>query len=63
MAKIVDIDLLNNGQAGTDEIWFDTTALTVTLNPSGTNFDGDNDGVAMQCIYSFAKRLWKDDPN
>lgn len=54
MAKIVDPDLLNQGT----EIIFDTANRTVELVVAGNL---SNDGVALQCVYSFSKEEWKSD--
>jgi hypothetical protein len=54
MAKIIDPDLLNQGT----EIVFDTAAKTLGLAVAGNLSD---DGVAIQCIYSFGKEEWKAD--
>ncbi|MFK5926945.1 MAG: hypothetical protein QM483_09975 [Desulfuromusa sp.] len=54
MAKIIDPDLLNQGT----EIVFDTAAKTIGLAVAGNL---SNDGVAIQCIYSFGKEEWKAD--
>ena len=54
MAKIIDPDLLNQGT----EIVFDTAIKTIELAVAGNL---SNDGVAIQCIYSFSKEEWKSD--
>ncbi len=54
MAKIIDPDDLNQST----EIIFDTTAKTIQLLVAGNL---SNDGVAIQCIYSFSKEEWKTD--
>lgn len=56
MAIIVDPDDLNDGT----EITITTASRTYTLTVSGNL---SNDGVTKQCIYSFFKIQWKDDPN
>ncbi len=54
MAKIVDPDLLNQST----EITFDTSAKTIALAVAGNL---SNDGVSIQCLYSFCKEEWKTD--
>jgi len=56
MAKIIDPDLLNQGT----EVVFDTVAKTIKLNIAGNL---TQDGVTLQCLYSFAKEEWKLDAN
>jgi len=52
--KIVDPDSLNQAT----EIVFDTAAKTIQLLIAGNL---SNDGVTIQCIYSFNKEEWKND--
>jgi len=54
MAKIIDPDDLNQGT----EVIFDTSAKTIALAVAGNL---SNDGVAIQCCYSFFKEEWKAD--
>ncbi len=54
MAKLFDPDSLNQAT----EIVFDTTAKTIQLLIAGNL---SNDGVSIQCIYSFCKEEWKTD--
>jgi len=55
MAKILDPDLLSQG----DEVFFDATGKTIQLVTGVTLSD---DGVTLQCVYSFSKEEWKNDP-
>lgn len=55
MAKIVDPDAL----AQTTDVVFDTAALQIEIKSTGA-IDAD-DGVTLQCIYSFAIEEWKAD--
>lgn len=54
MAKITDPDNLTQGV----EVTFNTTGRTIALAIAGNL---SNDGVALQCIYSFCKEEWKTD--
>ena len=54
MAKIIDPDGLNQGT----EMTFDTAAKTMALAVAGNLSD---DGVAIQCVYSFCKEEFKND--
>ena len=54
MAKLIDPDSLNQAT----EIVFDTTAKTISLLVAGNLSD---DGVALQCVYSFCKEEWRTD--
>jgi len=54
MAKIIDPDDLNQAT----EIVFDTAAKTIQLLIAGNLSD---DGVSIQCVYSFCKEEWKAD--
>lgn len=54
MALIVDPDDLNQGT----EVTIDTGALTIELNLAGNLSE---DGVTMQCLYSFLKEEWRTD--
>jgi hypothetical protein len=58
MAKITDPDDLNQGT----EVVIDasTTPPTISLVATGNLSD---DGVTHQCLYSFLKEEWKNDPN
>jgi hypothetical protein len=56
MTKIVDPDNLNQAT----EITFNTSGNTITLAKAGNLSD---DGVTIQCIYSFCKEEWKSDSN
>lgn len=51
MAKVTDPDLLNQGV----EVVFDTALKTIQLIKTGNLSD---DGVSLQCLYSFAKEEW-----
>ncbi len=55
MPLITDPDSLNQGT----EVTITTGALTIALNVAGNL---DNDGVTGQCLYSFLKEEWKNDP-
>ena len=55
MAIITDPDDLNQGV----EVTIDPTLKTITLNIAG-NLSAD--GVTGQCLYSFLKIQWRDDP-
>lgn len=54
MAKIIDPDNLTQST----EIVFDTAAYTIQLIKAGNLSD---DGVTIQCLYSFFKEEWKTD--
>lgn len=54
MALITDPDDLNQGT----EVTISTSAKTITLNTTGNLSD---DGVTLQCLYSFLKEEWKND--
>jgi hypothetical protein len=54
MALIVDPDNLTQDT----EVTIDTTAKTITLTKTGNLSD---DGVTLQCLYSFFKEEWKAD--
>lgn len=54
MALITDPDDLNQGT----EVTISTGAKTITLNTIGNLSD---DGVKLQCLYSFLKEEWKND--
>jgi len=54
MTKIVDPSDLGQGT----EVIFDPTGKTIRLITGGTLSD---DGVTLQCLYSFTKEEWKDD--
>jgi len=54
MALITDPDDLNQGT----EVTISTGAKTITLNTTGNLSD---DGVTLQCLYSFLKEEWKND--
>jgi hypothetical protein len=54
MALITDPDDLNQGT----EVTISTSAKTITLNTAGNLSD---DGVTLQCLYSFLKEEWKND--
>lgn len=54
MAKILDLDNLTEGT----EVVFDTTTTPRTIRLVKTGNLSD-DGVTMQCLYSFCKRRWK----
>jgi hypothetical protein len=54
MALITDPDNLNQGT----EVTISTGAKTITLNTTGNLSD---DGVTLQCLYSFLKEEWKND--
>lgn len=56
MAKITDPDLLAQGT----EVTITTGTKKIALNIAGNL---NNDGVTMQCLYSFLKEEWKDDAN
>jgi hypothetical protein len=55
MAKLTDPDDLNQG---TEIVIDDTGAKTIQLIVAGNL---SNDGVTLQCVYSFLKEEWKDD--
>lgn len=57
MAKIIDPDDLNQNVEVTIT---PGTSGTIKLNRAGNLSD---DGVTMQCLYSFLKEEWKDDDN
>jgi hypothetical protein len=54
MPKIIDPDLLNQGV----EVTLNKVSRTITLNKSGNLSD---DGVSLQCLYSFLKEEWRND--
>ena len=54
MTKIIDPDNLNQST----ELIFDTINKTIQLLIAGNL---SNDGVAIQCVYSFCKEEWKND--
>jgi len=54
MAIIYDLDLLNQGT----EVEFDIDNRTIGLNVAGNLTE---DGVTLQCVYSFTKTEWKKD--
>ena len=56
MAKIVDPDMLNQNT----EVTITPSTKKIRLNKTGNLSD---DGVTLQCIYSFLKEEWKDDVN
>lgn len=56
MAKLVDPDDLNQG---TEIVIDDQGAKTIALNSGSGNLS--DDGVTLQCVYSFLKEEWKDD--
>lgn len=56
MAKITDPDLLNQNT----EVIFDPEHRTIQLVKTGNLTD---DGVTLQCLYSFCKEEWKNDNN
>jgi len=74
MATIVDPDFLtdsavNKTALGGPTVFINTANRTIRLNngQNGTeaNVSGtllDEDGVSLQCLYSFLKQQWKDDP-
>lgn len=74
MTTIVDPDFLtdsavNKTAAGGPTVFINTANRTIRLNngQNGTdaNVSGallDEDGVSLQCLYSFLKQQWKDDP-
>lgn len=54
MPKIIDPDLLNQGS----EVTINKVGKTITLNKVGNLSD---DGVSLQCLYSFLKEEWRND--
>jgi len=56
MAKIIDLDDLNQGT----EIVFNRATKTIQLLTAGNL---STDGVTIQCVYSFCKDEWKSDAN
>lgn len=74
MTTIVDPDFLtdsavNKTAAGGPTVFINTANRTIRLNngQNGTEVNGsgallDEDGVTLQCLYSFLKQQWKDDP-
>lgn len=56
MALIIDPDFLNQNV----EVVFDTTNKTIELVKTGNLSD---DGVTLQCLYSFCKEEWSTDDN
>lgn len=67
MAIVTDPDSLNQGT----EVIFDTTAKTIEVVGSTTNGSSNiddtgttaNNGVTLQCLYSFCKEEWRSDTN
>jgi hypothetical protein len=62
MAKITDPDSL----AQTTDIVFDTAAKTIEVKSTGAisaTGSSANNGVTLQCLYSFAKEEWRTDAN
>jgi len=74
MATIVDPDFLTDSAvnkviSGGPTVFINTANRTIRLNngQDGTDVNGqgallDEDGVTLQCLYSFLKQQWKDDP-
>ena len=67
MALLVDPDLMADeatdiGSAGI-ETFINTGTRTIKLISGGTGDLDATDGVTLQCIFSFLKIQWKDDPN
>jgi len=74
MATIIDPDFLTDSAvnvvaANGNTVFINTANRTIRLNngQNGTqsNAQGvllDEDGVTLQCLYSFLKQQWKDDP-
>lgn len=74
MTTIVDPDFLtdsaqNIARVGGPNVFINTANRTIRLNngQNGTEVNGsgallDEDGVSLQCLYSFLKQQWKDDP-
>jgi hypothetical protein len=74
MTTIVDPDFLtdsavNKTAAGGPTVFINTANRTIRLNngQNGTDANAsgtllDEDGVTLQCLYSFLKQQWKDDP-
>lgn len=61
LTPITDPDDLSNGQTVADEVFIDTSTLTISLTSGNGNLD-DN-GVTLQCLYSFLKEEWRTDAN
>lgn len=74
MTTIVDPDFLtdsavNKSALGGPTVFINTSNRTIRLNngQNGTDVNAsgallDEDGVTLQCLYSFLKQQWKDDP-
>lgn len=64
MAIIDDPDLLADSATdnGSTNVFIDTSALTIKLNPGIGGLDA-RDGVVGKAVYSFIKEEWKNDPN
>lgn len=62
MALLIDPDLVSEGVPGSNEVTLDLGLRTIDLNGGVGDLDA-TDGITMQCLYSFLKTLWKDDPN
>ncbi len=64
MAIIDDPDFLSDSvnDDGSTNVFIDTSALTIKLNPSVGGLDA-RDGVVGKAVYSFIKEEWKQDPN
>ena len=64
MAIIDDPDFLQDSVAddSSTNVFINTSALTIKLNPSVGGLDA-RDGVVGKAVYSFIKEEWKNDPN
>ena len=60
MAKVVDPDQLEQNVSVTIT---PGTSGTIQLIPGGGSYLKWHDGVTLQCVYSFLKEEWKEDPN
>lgn len=61
MAVITDPDDLTYGASASNPVTIDSVAKTIKLNVNKGSLTSD--GVTGQCLYSFLKLTWKNDPS